>query len=129
MIFFLTLIFACQLVGELITAGLGLPLPGPVLGMAILFAGLCLRGLPDALGRVADALIGHLSLLFVPAGVGVMVHAGLLGRDALPLARALVGSTLLTVAFVGLLAQWIGGRGDGGQDDGARGDGGRGDGR
>ena len=73
MIFHLTVILGCQLAGELIAAAAGLPLPGPVLGMVILFAGLMFRGLPRGLATVADALLGNLSLLFVPAGVGVML--------------------------------------------------------
>lgn len=99
MLTYLTLIFCCQLLGELFVGALGLPVPGPVVGMALLFAGLLLRGaVPDDLGAVADALIGHLSLLFVPAGVGVMLHARLIGRDLVPISVALVASTLLTVA-------------------------------
>ncbi len=67
----LTLIFGCQLAGELIVAATGLPVPGPVCGMALLFAGLVIKGgLPAELARVGDALLGNLSLLFVPAGVG-----------------------------------------------------------
>jgi len=62
-----------------------------------------LRGLPEGLSRVGDPLLGNLSLLFVPAGVGVMLHAGLLGREWLPLAVALVLSTLITVAVTGLV--------------------------
>ncbi|MBK0400038.1 CidA/LrgA family protein [Limibaculum sp. M0105] len=103
MIFYLTLILSCQLAGEVIVKAVGLPLPGPVLGMVILFCGLMLRGLPAGLSRVGDALLGNLSLLFVPAGVGVMLHAGLLGREWLPLAVALVLSTLITVAVTGLV--------------------------
>ncbi|MEO1276576.1 MAG: CidA/LrgA family protein [Pseudomonadota bacterium] len=110
MVFFLTLILVCQLAGESLVAATGLPLPGPVVGMAILFAGLCLRGLPADLGRVADGLLGNLSLLFVPAGVGVMVHAGLLGREWLPLLAALVVSTIATVAVTGVLMARLGER-------------------
>ena len=110
MLGYLTLIFSCQLAGELVVGALGLSLPGPVLGMLILFAWLLWRGLPEDLARVADALLGHLSLLFVPAGVGVMVHLGLLGADWLPITGALVVSTALTVAVTGLVMAWLGRR-------------------
>ncbi|MEM6972213.1 MAG: CidA/LrgA family protein [Pseudomonadota bacterium] len=108
MVFFLTLILGCQLIGELAVAAIGLPLPGPVLGMVLLFAGLCIGGLPDDLARVGDTLLANLSLLFVPAGVGVMLHAGLLGRDWLPLLGALVGSTLVTVLVTGMVMARLG---------------------
>ncbi|MEM9781300.1 MAG: CidA/LrgA family protein [Pseudomonadota bacterium] len=122
MVFFLTLILGCQLAGELVVTATGLPLPGPVVGMALLFTGLCLRGLPEGLSQVADALLANLSLLFVPAGVGVMLHAGLLGRDWLPLLVALVASTLVTVAVTAGVMARLGRRGgaardtDGGED-------------
>lgn len=94
----LTLIFVCQLAGELLVGALGLPVPGPVAGMGILFAGLCAHGrVGDELGRVGDGLLANLSLLFVPAGVGVMLHAGLIGRGLLPISVALVASTLIAI--------------------------------
>lgn len=109
MLNYLTLILCCQLAGELAVAATALPVPGPVCGMALLFAGLVIRGrLPDELAGVADALLTNLSLLFVPAGVGVMLHAGLLGREWLPIATALVISTLLAVGVTASLMAWLG---------------------
>ncbi len=108
MLFYLTLIFVCQLTGELVVSVSGLPIPGPVVGMAILFAGLLVRGsLPDDLGKVADVLISNLSLLFVPAGVGVLLHARLIGTDLLPISVSLVLSTLLTIGVTGSVMAWL----------------------
>jgi holin-like protein len=82
-----------------------------VIGMALLFVGLVLRGnLPAGLGGVADGLLGSLSLLFVPAGVGVMQHAGLIGSELLPLSAALVVSTVVAVGVTGVVMSWLGGR-------------------
>ncbi len=118
MLFYLTLIFCCQLIGELFIAASGLPVPGPVVGMALLFIGLMVRGsIPEHLGALADTLLAHLSLLFVPAGVGVMLHARLIGSELVPISVALVVSTILTVAVTGLTMAWLGPhrvRGDGG---------------
>lgn len=100
----LTAIFVCQLVGEAAVVGLGLPIPGPVAGMAFLFAGLLAhRAIPDDLATVGDGLVGHLSLLFVPAGVGVMLHADLLRRDGAAILVALVVSTLAAIAVTALV--------------------------
>jgi len=108
MIEYLTLIFGCQLAGELIVAATGLPVPGPVCGMALLFAGLVIKGgLPAELARVGDALLGNLSLLFVPAGVGVMLHANLIANEWLPIAAALILSTGLTIAVTAALMLWL----------------------
>ena len=96
----------CQLAGELIVAAMNLPVPGPVIGMALLFGGLLWRGqVPDSLGEAAHGLLGQLSLLFVPAGVGVMTHLTLLGDQWLPLTASLIVSTLLTIAVTGWLMQ------------------------
>jgi len=106
--FHLTLILGCQLAGEALVAATGLPLPGPVAGMALMFAGLMLAGLPEGLARIADTLLGHLALLFVPAGVGVMLHLPLLARDGAAIGVALVASTLATIAVTALVMRWLG---------------------
>lgn len=100
MLGYLTLILVCQLVGEAFVVLTGLPVPGPVIGMVLLFVGLVVHGsLPDNLATVSDTLLTHLSLLFVPAGVGVILHAGLLGDELVSISIALVASTLLTIAI------------------------------
>lgn len=71
MLEYLTLILVCQLAGELVVTTIGAPLPGPVVGMVLLFLFLLLKGaVPEPLGQVSGALLNNLSLLFVPAGVG-----------------------------------------------------------
>jgi len=108
MLGYLTLILVCQLAGELIVKALGVPVPGPVAGMAILFAGLIARGgIPDELASVADVLLKNLSLLFVPAGVGVMLHVELLQREWLSLTAALIVSTLLTIGVTAAIMAWL----------------------
>ena len=98
MIHALTLLFACQLVGEIIVRTIGVSFPGPVLGMGLLFLGLLVRGrAAPQLDAVADGILRHLSLLFVPAAVGVMQQAGLIAANWLAISAALVVSTLLTL--------------------------------
>ncbi len=113
MLEYFTLILCCQLIGELLVTALGLPLPGPVVGMALLFCLLVVKGrVPVALGEVSDALLGSLSLLFVPAGVGVMLHFDILGAELMPLSVALLVSTLLTIAVTALIMVWFNKRTD-----------------
>jgi holin-like protein len=107
----LTLILCCQLAGELLVTAIGLPVPGPVCGMAMMFTGLLVRGgVPDEIGALADGLLGNLSLLFVPAGVGVMLHLKLLEAEVLPISVALIGSMLVTITVTALMMQWLGGK-------------------
>lgn len=104
MLEYLTLILACQLIGEFAVNTANIPFPGPVAGMILLFLFLLIRGeIPEALSNVSGALLNNLSLMFVPAGVGVMVHFELLGTDAIPLSIALVVSTLLTIAITAVV--------------------------
>lgn len=115
----LTLILCCQLAGELLVTAIGLPVPGPVCGMALLFGGLVVRGgIPEEIGTLADTLLGNLSLLFIPAGVGVMLHLGLLKAEIVPISVAIVGSTLITIAVTALLMQWFARRAAGAGKDG-----------
>ncbi len=108
MLFWFTLILVCQLAGELFVTLLGLPFPGPVAGMALLFAMLVLRGsVPEDLGKTGDMLLSNLSLLFVPAGVGIMAHFALLHDDWPAISVALVVSTLATIAVTATLMTWL----------------------
>lgn len=108
MLNFLTLILICQLAGELIARAVQISVPGPVIGMVVLFGFLVLRGgIPDGLNTVADGLLQHLSLLFVPAGVGVMLHFRLLGDDWLAIGAALIVSTVMTIAVTALMMKWL----------------------
>lgn len=105
MIASLTLILLCQLVGEVVARGLGWPLPGPVLGMVLLLGCLSLRdritGKVPELGKTLDStgkgLLAHLSLLFIPAGVGVVQRLDVLAAHGPGLAVALVVSTFATL--------------------------------
>lgn len=99
MIHAIAILLSCQLAGELITRALGLPVPGPVLGLGLLLAALALWSpLAAQVAPTAGVLLAHLSLLFVPAGVGVVGHLGRLGAEAGPVALALGLSTALAIA-------------------------------
>jgi holin-like protein len=96
----LTVLLLFQLVGEVIARLLELPVPGPVIGMLLLLGALLLRGAaPDTLRDTAQGLLSHLSLLFVPAGVGVIVHIGRLQDEWLAILATLVLSTMLTLVL------------------------------
>jgi holin-like protein len=102
----LALLLAYQLAGEVIVLALGLPVPGPVVGMVLLLLTLLLRGGPSAsLVGTTGGLLNHLSLLFVPAGVGVMLHWERLASQGIALLVALVVSTLITLAACALTMQ------------------------
>jgi holin-like protein len=104
----ITLLLVYQLLGEVAVQILGLPVPGPVVGMLLLFLTLLARGAaPEWLRVTCQTLLSHLSLLFVPAGVGVMLHFKRLGAEWLPIALALVASTVICIGVTALVMQWL----------------------
>lgn len=100
----ITLLLLFQLIGETIARLGGLPLPGPVIGMALLFLTLTLRGnLPDSLRVTAGGLLQHLSLLFVPVGVGVVLYLSLIADQWAAISVSLLVSTVVTIAVSALV--------------------------
>jgi holin-like protein len=93
-----TLLLLCQSAGEALARLAQWPLPGPVLGLVILGALLQWPVVRAPVEAVAQPLLGHLSLLFVPVGVGVIGHLGLIGQYGLQMLLALLLST-----WIGLL--------------------------
>ena len=95
----LAIILAFQLVGEVISRALNLPLPGPVVGLIGLVIACVLRpALADKLRPTTSGLLSNLSLFFVPAGVGIIAHWDLIKAQGFGLAIALMASTILAIA-------------------------------
>lgn len=108
MIAALTQLLIFQLAGEIITRGLGWPVPGPVLGMAMLFVFLVFRRGPgEEMKQASGALLQHLSLLFVPAGTGLILHFQRVQEEWLPITVALVASTFIAMAVTALVLKWM----------------------
>ncbi len=107
MILSLGLLLLCQLLGEALAHGLDLPLPGPVIGMALLLILLLVREklapvLPREIGdgtleKTSNGLLSHLSLMFIPAGVGVVQRLDLVVSHGFALFVALLASTALAM--------------------------------
>ena len=98
------LVFQC--LGEGVSYLFKLPVPGPVIGMLLLFGFLMLRPqIADAIEPTALELLRHLSLLFIPAGVDIMVSAGKVRGDALAVVASLIVSTTLAIAVTALVTR------------------------
>jgi holin-like protein len=94
----LTKLLVFQAIGEWLVQALSLPIPGPVVGALLLFIFLILKdGEAAKLAPASSKLLGHLTLLFVPAAVGIMVHMQRVGREWLPIGVALVASTVVSI--------------------------------
>jgi len=113
MIYHLVLILGFQLIGEVITRGFGTPIPGPVIGMILFVCAMIMwPKLADHVRGTAMGLLAHLSLLFVPAGVGIVGHVTRLGNELGPILFIIVASTALSLiaavyTFL-IVAKWVG---------------------
>ena len=92
-----------QSAGEALARLLSLPFPGPVVGMVLLLGALRWPLVRDSVAAVAEFLLTHLSLLFVPVGVGVMTHLGLLSQYGLRMAVVIVLSTWVGLGVTALV--------------------------
>ena len=91
-------LLALQLAGELLARALRLPFPGPVIGMVLLMVALRWPAVRVPVAGVARFLLAHLSLLFVPVGVGVITHLELLRQHGVALLLVLLLSTWVGLA-------------------------------
>jgi putative effector of murein hydrolase LrgA (UPF0299 family) len=99
----LAFLLLLQSVGELLSRGLSLPFPGPVIGMLLLLLALRWPLVREPVAACADFLLSHLSLLFVPVGVGVMTHLSIVSQYGGRMLVVLVLSTLIGLAVTALL--------------------------
>ncbi|TVQ36333.1 MAG: CidA/LrgA family protein [Spirochaetaceae bacterium] len=94
-------------IGEAASA-LGIGLPGNVVGMLLLTAALALGIVRvERVRQATDVLLDNLAFLFVPPGVGVMVHFGVLGRSWVALSVAVLISTVAVLVVTGVVTQWL----------------------
>src|SRR5215212_5267476 len=93
-------------IGEIL-ARLGiLPIPGPVIGLVLLYCNILFRReLPENLGALADRVLQLLGMLFVPAGVGVIAYLDLLQAEIVPVIAAVIGGTAVTIFVTALAAE------------------------
>ena len=94
----LVLLLVFQLLGNVAEMYFHLPVPGSVLGMFLL--------LVAWVRPISLVLISYLAVLFVPAGVGIMLHIDRLKNEALPIGVSLVVSTILTIAVTALVIKY-----------------------
>lgn len=101
------LLLACQSIGEMVHRLAGLPLPGSVIGMVLLIGWLAMVPAErPALGSVTGWLTAHLSIMFVPAAVGLIDEGPALSRYGVGLVTATILSTLITLVVTAFVFRW-----------------------
>lgn len=108
MIYALAALLVFQFTGELVVRALGLPLPGALAGMLLLFGALVLLGrVPEQLARTTGTLLQHMMLLFIPAIAGVMLHFERVAREWQPFLIASVVGAGVTLVVTAATLQWL----------------------
>ncbi|MGL4740748.1 MAG: CidA/LrgA family protein [Sarcina sp.] len=100
------IILSIYFVGEFLSKGLHLPLPGNILGMLILLLLLCLKVVKvEHVDNVSTFLLDHLAFLFIPAGVAVLNAMNVLEGNITKLLIIVITSTIVIMAVTGLIVQ------------------------
>jgi holin-like protein len=99
----LAILLLFQAAGEGLTHALALPFPGPVVALVLLLPALNWAPVREPVAAVAELLLAHLSLLFVPVGVGVITHLQLVSQYGLQLLLVIVVSTWVGLAVTALV--------------------------
>lgn len=103
----LALLLLFQAGGEALTRALGLPFPGPVVGMLLMLLGLQAESIREPVAQTAEFLLVHLSLLFVPVGVGVITHLELMSRYGFQLMGVILVSTWVGLSVTALVLRQL----------------------
>ena len=98
------LVFQC--IGEVLSRAFSLPLPGPVLGLVLLLPGLRFERIREPVGECANFLLSHLTLLFIPVGVGVMTHLALVSQYGGRMLFVIALSTWIGLGVTALVLYW-----------------------
>ena len=106
-------IFLFQLIGEFIQKFTDISIPGPVIGLILLLSVLLIRGkffiklpiIENDLVDFSERFLAYLPLLFIPVGVGVVMHLSLLEENLISVISIIILGTLLTLALTGFIME------------------------
>ena len=110
------IIFLYQLIGESVQKYFELTIPGPVIGLIFLLVSLILlrqtksayiKKTKEEISHTSNYITSYLSLLFVPIGVGVVMHLTYLEQNYIQVLAVIFISTILTIGFTAVLMEKI----------------------
>lgn len=100
----LMIILFFSLIGEAISTFFQLPVPGSIIGLVLLFLALEFKVVRlRHIFHVGEFLLANMTILFLPAGVGVMNYIKVILPNILPIAIITFGAlilNILTIAFI-----------------------------
>ena len=104
----LLIIFGFSFIGNVISNVFRLPVPGSILGMILLFLALQFKLLEfRQVGEAGSFLINNITILFLPAGVGIMAKWNLISHFWAQILLIVVGALVINMLILGKLVEWI----------------------
>ena len=109
----LFIIFFYQLLGEAIQKFFEINIPGPVIGLILLLLTFIFfskkftqsKKIIKEISAISHQIINYLSLLFVPIGVGVVMHINYLGDNLFTIFSIIIIGTLVTLVFTAIVME------------------------
>lgn len=103
---FITIIIF-YLAGNKLSIWLGLPVPGSIVGMVLLFAALLCGVIKLSwIETIGQLHIKHLTLLFIPFTVGVFHYIGIFRMDGVKLMAIIMISSLVVLLVTSSIAEY-----------------------
>lgn len=104
----LMIIFAISLKGEMISTVFSLPIPGSIIGLLLLFLALELKWLRlRHVSMVGNFLLANMTILFLPAAVGIMDRYDVIAPYIFPIVVIILGATVLNVVIIAFVVRFI----------------------
>ena len=104
----LLIIFGFSFIGNVISNVFRLPVPGSILGMILLFLALQFKLLEFRhVDEAGSFLINNMTILFLPAGVGIMAKWNLISHFWAQILLIVVGALIINILILGKLVEWI----------------------
>ncbi|EQC54380.1 MAG: CidA/LrgA family protein [Lactococcus cremoris] len=104
----LLIIFGFSFIGNVISNVFRLPVPGSILGMILLFLALQFKLLEFRhVDEAGSFLINNMTILFLPAGVGIMAKWNLISHFWAQILLIVVGALIINMLILGKLVEWI----------------------
>ncbi len=102
------IILGIYLIGELISKGFSIPLPGNIIGMIILLVLLCTKVIKvEKVENISAFFLDHLSFFFIPAGVGLISSFSSIKNSLINILLLCLITTAIVIIATGIIVQYI----------------------
>ncbi|OCG19222.1 hypothetical protein A9G22_10910 [Gilliamella sp. App2-1] len=103
----LVILTLCLWVGKIISKILPIMIPGSIIGLLILFLLLTFQLIPTCwIKNSCNLFMRYMTLLFIPAAMGIMDNYSLLMQNWVPIIFGCVGSSLIILILSAFLTEY-----------------------